>query len=369
MRRLVDIVGIAAAALLALAAAGALAQEKDGAGAQNPAPINTFEIEGAYRHDFARTGKDERQYKLSYKGTLVREEGTPLKSLSAFDPAASAPSTAQIGTGDRHKFALRYEGGQATAGGALLAAAGVQPLTLRGLESLDLRGSAAAASDESGKNVEFAVGLETAPLRLPGLSGTEATNWLVLGINAQRSKATAASGSPTTGNAAVLNYRAFVGKAFGWRKSADVGKTASKIERDLLAAAPTLEDAKALLPKIRKVPVLQRSKLQRELLDTVLDMKKDEEWTRKVREVAMGLADETLEQPTFAAYAEAHGWYKASGPAEERRLRGLLTATLDYWFLPARDDVLLRLRYESGWDWARPAQRLNRLQLSMALRF
>ena len=366
MRGLVRLV---TAVLLAWVALGANAQDKDSAAAQNPAPINTIELEAAYRHDFARGGANESHVRVIYKGALVREEGTPLKSLSAFDPAASAPATANVGSGDRNKWNLRYEDGRATVGGALLSAAGVQPLSLRGLESLDIRGTAQAASDAEGKNVEFAVGLETAPFRLPGLSGTEATNWLVFGINAQRAKATAADGSASTDNAAVLNYRAFVGKAFGWRKSADAGKTASKIERDLLAAAPTLDDAKALLPKIRKIPPLQRTALQRQLLDTVVDMSKDEEWTQKVREVAMGLADAALEQPTLAAYAEAHGWYAVSGPAELRHLRGLFTATLDYWFLPVRDDVLLRLRYESGWDWALPAERINRLLVSVALRF
>lgn len=367
--------GLAAAGLML---AGLPAWAQAGAGAQNPAPINTFELEAAARHDFgnaAKTGKDERHYKLSYKGALVREEGTPLKSLTAFDPAAEAPDTAGVGSGDRNRYTLRYENGRATAGGAIFEAAGLQPIALRGLESLDLRGSAALASDADGKNVAFAVGLETAPWRLPGLSGTEASNWLVLGVNAQRSRTTVADGASiananaSTINSAVLNARAFVGKAFGWHKSADVGKTASKIERDMLAAAPTLDDAKRLVAKIKKIPVAKRTDLQKQLIDAVGDMGSDTDWTRKAREMALGIADAITDQPTVAAYAEAHGWYQASGPAAQRKARGLFTATLDYWLMPSRDDMLLRLRYESGWDWAQPAARLNRLMVSVALRF
>ena len=51
---------ILVAALCSIAAAGTLAQDAGNAGAQNPAPINTFELEAAYRHDFGPGAKDER---------------------------------------------------------------------------------------------------------------------------------------------------------------------------------------------------------------------------------------------------------------------------------------------------------------------
>jgi hypothetical protein len=63
------------------------------------------------------------------------------------------------------------------------------------------------------------------------------------------------------------------------------------------------------------------------------------------------------------------GWYTFSGDPQGRKLKNLLTATVDYWFLPTRDDVFLRVRYENGYDRALPTDRRNRLLVSVALRY
>lgn len=362
MRRLVVAAGLVAAVAV---------QAQPVAEAQNPAPVNTFELEGARLADFSPGGSSESWYRFTYKGALVRGEGTPFKAAAPADPAASAPSTAGVGAGDRHRWTLRYENGSARLGGALLEMAGVQPLDLRGLEALDLRGTAALASDEEGRHIEFAAGLETAPWRLPGFGGTEWTNWIVFGLQGERRHAAADGAQPAdTRNTLVVTTRAFLGKGFGWRKSADVGRTASKLERDLLAAAPTAEDAKALAAKIRKsVPPTQRSALQKLLVDAAGDLKADADWRALVREFALGTAEAVTDQPTLTAYAEAIGWADLSGGSGQRRTRGLFSASVDWWPLVSRDDVFLRLRYETGWDWAQPAQRRNRAIVSAVLRF
>jgi hypothetical protein len=324
------------------------------AGAQYPAPVSGFNLEGGKQYNYRDAAKNDSYYRLTYKGGLVDEKGTPFKLASGLDIAAPASAASAVGAGDRTKWFLRYEG--------------VQPVALRGVEKLALRGTAAVASDEEGKNVHFAVGLETPPMRLPGLRGTEVSNWLVFGVNAQRQKA---SETQSPDNHALLTYRAFVGKAFGWRKSADVGQTASKLEREMLAQAPTLADAKLLEVKLKKIPAAQRSSLQQLLLDAIPEAESDADWVDTVRSMARGQADAITDQPTVSAYAEASGWYTAGGTLEgdRRRFKNLLTITLDYWFMPSRDDLFARLRYESGYEWALPQVRKNQLFASVVLSF
>ncbi|MGY4827082.1 hypothetical protein ACVNIS_00740 [Sphaerotilaceae bacterium SBD11-9] len=360
------------AAALALLAAPLIAWAQEAidpaaAGAQNPAPLNGFEFEGGKLFNYRDSARNDSYYRVSYKGALVNEKGTPFKLASGLDLAAPAEAASAVGAGDRHKWSLRYEHGTSTVGGGLFEAAGVQPFALRGLEKLDLRGTAAVASDEEGDNVQFALGLETPPMRLPGLRGTEVSNWIVFGVDAQRQKS---ASTQSVDNHAMLTYRAFVGKAFGWRKSADVGSTAQKLERAILAQAPTLAAAQGLKDKLSKIPAAQRSSLQQLLLDAVVDTESEDDWVAEVRGIARGQADAITDQPTWAVYAEATGWYTASGPLDEGpRFRNLLTISLDYWFLPGRDDVFVRLRYENGYEWALPRERKNQLLASVGLRF
>lgn len=343
---------------LALAPLVALADP----GAQNPAPINTFELDGGRIFNRRADVADESWYRLSVRGALVREAGTPFKASSGLDLASPPLPAPAEGGGDRNRWSLRYENGTASSGGGFFEALGVQPLTLRGLETLDLRGTAGIAGDNATKNLAIAVGLETAPWRIPGFANTGASNWIVAGLNGQRRK-DAASG--TTESDAALTYRAFVGKAFGWRKSGAVDVAAAKLERDVLAAAPTLAAAK----EAGRIPVAQRTPIQKVLADLAPEARDEAEWLRKVKEYVAGRADAILDQPTFALYAESSGGWRLSNNAPGQRFTQLFSLTADYWFMPGRDDTFLRLRYEYGHEWALPDDKRNRLLASVGLRF
>lgn len=331
---------------------------------QNPAPVNAIEIDGGYKLNFRSGSRSEGYYRVSYKGSLVKSEGTPFKYASGLDLAAPALTT---GSGDRNKLLLRFEKGTTTIGGGLFEANGVQPLPLRGLEALNLRGTALIAGDADGKTFQFAAGLESPPFRIPGFQNTQVSNWLVFGINAQRQEATD-SGSDDK-NLGLFTYRAFLGKAFGWRKSADVGKTASKITDDLLKQAPTYKDAKTLAEKIKKIDANKRTSPQQLFLDAVTEAEPEANWEKTVRDIAYGTADAITDQPTFALYAEDSGWYSFAGAFDGSRLKNLLTVTLDYWPLPNYDYVFLRLRYENGYERAVPTDRKDHLLLTINLRF
>lgn len=354
---------LAAAALLAGALPSPLHAQP--AGAQNPAPINAFEIDLGRRLDFRPGGRDESHQRLTYKGALVREQGTPFKAASGLDLTAPAPDPEAVAAaGDRHRWELRYENRSAALGGSLLEAQGVQPFALAGIEKLDLRGSAAVATADRG--TYLAIGLESPPLRIPGLAGREVSNWLVFGVNGERSPAATGGGSTDRQH---LTYRAFVGKAFGWRKSADVGKTAARLEQEILKQAPTLDEARVLAKKIRAAAASGTpTDLQTLLLDAVDEARDDADWAAQVRLVAAQEADAITDQPTLAVYVESSGGYSVSGRGEGPRLRSLHTATIDYWFLPGRDDTFLRLRYENGHEWTAPTVRRNHVILSLGLR-
>ncbi|HWR57790.1 MAG TPA: hypothetical protein VN328_02785 [Thermodesulfovibrionales bacterium] len=336
--------------------------------AQNPAPINAFEIEGGYKINFKSGGRSEGYYRISYKGSLVKSEGTPFKDASGLDLAVPALTS---GSGDRNKWSLRFEKGTTTIGGGLFEASGVQPIALRGLEALDLRGTAIVAGDTNGKNIQLAAGLESPPFRIPGFKNTQVSNWVVFGVNAQRRQGSD-SGNDSK-NFGLFTYRAFLGKSFGWRKSADVAKTASKIAEDFTRQAPTYEDAKKVAEKIRKIAANQRTSLQQLFVDAVTEAGSEENWKKTVIDIAHGNTDAVTDQPALAIYAEDSGWYSFAGSSDGGRLKNLLTVTLDYWFLPSTivkgDNAFLRLRYENGYERAVPTDRKNQLLLSINLKF
>lgn len=347
----------------------AYAQDDGGAeeaavNAQNPAPINTFQAEGGYRWDYRPPEDNEFWARISYKGALIREVGTPFKDAKSLDLAAPVTST---GAGDRNKWSVRYEDGTTTVGGGLLEAEGVQPITLRQLEKLDLRGTAYVGGDTDGGTVQIAAGLESRPFRIPFMSRTGASNWIVLGVNAQRQEDP--DGQTGDGNMGLLTLRMFLGKAFGWRKSASVAETAKKLEAQLLKQAPTFEDGGKLAEDLKRIPANQRTKLQQLLLDTLGDVDESDDWPKAIQEMAIGTADAITDQPTVAVYGEASGWQTFSGDPQGRRFKILATLTTDYWFLPVRDDVFLRVRYEHGYERALPTVKLNQLMISAGLKF
>lgn len=334
------------------------------AGSQNPAPVSSFEVEGGYRFTFLEGEDDESFYKLSYHGALVRSSGTPFKFAEGLD--LTEPSPEETG-GDRNTLNLRFEQGTATLGGDLLDAGGVRPLNLRGLEKLDLRGTAFVGADLETETVQFAVGLETKPVRIPGFTRSGASNWLVFGVNGQRQE----QSDTTAGdeNFGLLTYRAFLGKAFGWRKSADVNETAAELAGRILEEAPTLEKAGALKAEIQAIAANQRRPEQQLFLDALgEEPSTDDEWVQTVQSLARGEADAITDQPTFSVYAEATGWYEWEGSSSDKQ-KNLVLVTFDYWPLQQRDDVFLRVRYENGYERAVPDLKKDHVLVSLAARF
>lgn len=347
------------AALLCLATA-ALAQDLSVA-AQNPAPVNTFELDAGYAFNLKEDADDDSFYRVVFLGKLIDEKGTPLKFAEGLDLAEPATTAA----GDRPELELKLIGGSAAIGGTVIEAGGARPIQLRGLEKLNLRGSALVTGQTSGGPIQVAAGLETPPFHLAPLSAKQVSNWLVFGINAQHREQTDSNADENFG---LATYRAFAGKAFGWRKSADVGETAEGIKKTFLANAATLEDAKKLRDKIVALPAA--SQVQAAFVDAVSEAERDSSrsWAEFVADTALGHAEAITDQQTFAVYAEASGWLAFDG-ADDGEFKNLLTFALDYWPLVNRDDVLLRLRYENGYQRAQPDERLNQLLLSATLRF
>ncbi|MFN0180532.1 MAG: hypothetical protein ACKVZ0_17160 [Gemmatimonadales bacterium] len=330
---------------------------------QSPTPSRAISIDGGYAIQLGTGGPDKGFYRVVWEGRSLREHGVPFKYARALD--LLAPALDRAG-GDVPAIAFRYENDRASANGGLLEALGASELPLPGLSQLGLRGVARIGADADFKQITGAVGLETPPVRLPGLANSGVSNWLVFGINAERREAT--DSGPADGNVALATFRGFVGKALGWRKSADVGRTAGKLVRDLLELAPTRAAAITLRARIDSIPANQRTSLQQTLLDGIPEAASDEDWVRTVEEMAFGEADAITDQPTAALYAEGSGWVDFGSDPAGGRFKSLLTASLDYWFLPTRDDVLLRLRYEFGYERAEPGIKKNRLLVTIGVR-
>lgn len=333
--------------------------------AQNPEPVNSIEIDGGYKLNFRSGSQNGGYYSISFNGSLVKGEGTPFKYASGLDLAAPACTTA---SGDRNKLSLRFEKGTTTIGGGLFEANGVQPLTFRGLDALNLRGTALVAGDLDSKNFQLAVGLESPPLRVPGFRNSQVSNWIIFGISAQRQEN--ADSTINKKSLGLFTYRMFLGKAFGWRKSADVSKTASKITDMFLRQAPTYEDAKTLADKIDKnIDAANRTSLQQLFLDAVQDAGSEADWKKTVEGIVKGQVDAVTDQPTFALYAEDSGWDPFAGSFDVRKLNNLLTVTLDCWPLNNYDDMFFRLRYENGFERALPTDHKVHFLLSINQRF
>jgi hypothetical protein len=328
--------------------------------AQTPAPVNTFDVNGGHKFGFgSETSEDF--FRVSYLGSLVTSQGTPFTEAKSLDITEQPTSN----TGDRNKLDLRIEHGIAKLGGTLFSGEGVQPLNLTGLDRLQLRGTAFLGGLEHGK-LQFAAGLETKPYRFPGLTKTQASNWIVFGFNGQRQE----DPNSTTGdkNFALGTYRAFVGKSFGYRKPGDLAAAAEHLSNLFLKAAPTLDDAQKVRADIEKIDPNKRSYEQQLFIDTVDDTTTPSDWQANVRaDVAAGL-EAYNSKPTISVYGESSGWYTFNG-SDKSHFRNLFTFTVDYWLIPAMDNVALRLRYENGYERAAPTDHKNHLLLSGVLRF
>src|SRR5262249_51112884 len=174
-------------------------------------------------------------------------------------------------------------------------------------------------------------------------------------------------------NFVAATYRLFVGKAFGWRRKASADQLASRIGDAYLREAPTLAIAEGVNKNLTEMAA-KGTKLTRiqESFRAAFEQarrKAPEEWEPTARKAARGAAEAISEQPTVAVYAEFSGWYEMRGADDMGRSRALFTLTTDYWFLPSRDDVFLRLRYENGYERGNPQARKNQILASVALRF
>ena len=214
-------------------------------------------------------------------------------------------------------------------------------------------------------------------MRLPLASGHGFSNWLVLGVGAQHQED--ADSSELDKSFGLVTFRAFLGKAFGWRKSADVGSTQAMIRDRVLEQAPTYVSALALAEQIERATEGRlRTKVQQFVLDAVGEAEpdpgmsaedKDRNWRRVLDEMARGEADAITDQPTLSAYAEWSGWYSFEDDPDADRYKDLFTATLDYWPFESYDNALLRLRYEHGYERAAPQIKKNQVMVSVVLRF
>lgn len=355
--------GAAGLALL-LTAAPAARPAAAQSGFLNPAPVRTFSFDGGYGWGFGAAGTDQRYYRFSYSGKMVREEGTPFSAARHLDLLAPQPAAAG---GDVPGLAFRFEDGVASAGGALLEALGAEELPFPGLTALGLRGTALVAADDGFDHVTAAVGLESPPARIPGLGRSGISNWIVVGLNGERREATDSAGGDAT--VALATFRSFVGAAVGWRRSAEPGRVADKIVADLMAVAPTLAAASATADSIRRIPANRRTPLQQLVLDAVGDAGSDADWGTLVRELSRGTAEALVERPTLALYAEWSGWVDLASEPEGERFRSLFTATVDYWPLPSRDDILFRARYENGYERGAPGVKRHQVLATVGVRF
>jgi len=328
-----------------------------------PAPIRAIEIEAGQQWQLGKPKEEHVFYRAAYYGSLLDSRGTPFKDADHVDldePKLAAAS------GDKNQVELRLQDGRAEVGGGFFDAAGVMPIQLAGIEKLRLRGAGSIAGDLDGNGYRIAVGVESPPVRVPGASRAGISNWFILGVAAQRQEAT--DSDELDRNAGIATGGLFLGKAFGWRKSADVQVVAARVQKLMMAAAPTRAAAEAKAVQVQKVPAEQRSKFQALLLDALRESTSEDDWADTVAAFAEGTADAITDQPTLAVYLEASGWYDVTTGAAQREGRGLVSLTGDYWPIAARNDIFLRLRYEYGYERARPTERLNQVMLSLSVR-
>lgn len=347
------------ASLLALSvlAGKALAQAENG-----------FEIDGGHKADYVDGRKSEGWYRIRYRGESLAERGTPFQKS---DPAVPDAPKIDIGAAAESALLARFEKGTLALGGGLFDMSGVRPVTFEGLKSLDLRGTAFVASDSSFKQMQFGVGLQSPAIRVPGLRGREIANWIVLGVNAQRRDSTDTSSDTTF---AAATYRVFVGKSFDWRPPAD-GTTAEQITKKYLGDAPTMSAALAKRDAIIARGIseadqrfLDAVELAEERIKKTPKANADEIWV-SIAQLSGTAQIKARARPTFAIYGELSGWYEFRGGDSSSRSKSLFTLSADYWFMPGRDDVFLRVRYENGHERGAPDTRKNQLLTSIALRF
>lgn len=87
------------------------------------------------------------------------------------------------------------------------------------------------------------------------------------------------------------------------------------------------------------------------------------------RTITIALPSYTL-QPKYAAWLETEGWYNFAGKTSGQRARGIVAPTVTYYFAlngKSRSDI--QVRYETGFDYAAPTTRVNRVIATLGLDF
>ncbi|HUL63980.1 MAG TPA: hypothetical protein VLW55_05140 [Burkholderiaceae bacterium] len=377
----------AALALVCLCVQAAAQQsaQTDANDARRPLDANRFEIEGGYRFDFVQGHDNDGWYKIQYRGTPLALRGT---ASQYSDTIVLDKPKVQPGTDDRSDLNLRFEQGTLALAGGLFDMEGVKPLTFAGLEKLDLRGTAFAASDRRFTQVNFGIGLESPSLHIDALGKREIANWLVLGVNGQHREITDSSTGDR--NFVAGTWRGFVGKAW-FRKPQSaraIDDLAQRVYDAYVKQGASLEAAQAASKQIvAKVKRADRPYLTTNYLTTIDDdvprelalakARKGSDLTAEeseaifletLRKSARGYAVTETEERIFAVYAEVSGWYEFRASDGGGRAKNLLALSADYWFMPGRDDVFLRLRYENGFERGAPEERKNQLMLSVGLK-
>lgn len=336
--------------ILAAASAGALAQTP------------SLDFSGAFLRDMVRK-REASYYRIAFRGNVLAEKKDD-KTIKLAQHLNTVSSENKSGKG--RDLTLRYENGSLASGG-LADAFGITDLNLRGLDFL--RGTANVGFGADGRNMSYAVGLETPHFT----TRQDFANWLAVGIQALRLEDTNTSNDSNNG---IATFRAYVGKAGYTRGSeADVAKyiASKEVARELDAlvnAAPTLDAVKLVHAGFKDTPESEWSYTQH-LIKEIFDADDSSKPIRELGEmiVASDVAND-LRKPLWSVSIEGTGWYAfASKNLVGDRFKALFTATLDYWPFKDRDDFYLRIRYENGFERAAPNERKGQIILGAGIKF
>jgi hypothetical protein len=353
----------AIAAVLVLALQGAAAQ----APAPAPSKFAGVELVVGLTQGF-RPSFSKEYHRFSYKGQQLAEGG---KKPTALDATGlfSLPVAPTLGGGVPGVTADIYEGtGKLT--GDLFDAINLHELAV---PKVDLGryfyGASRVAGAFDGSSFNAAAGVEAFPLHLTQLGlnkKLDTANWLVPGVLVSQAWERGQD-AETSG---IATYRMFVGRAFGWSRS---------------AADPTPFDIDEFVKKHPDFASFE--KFYREIQGRPLNAAKSVEEDFVVNQFGRVSADpahfETLLrgafqrgiqnyhlQPTHAFWLESKGWYTFSGPSQGPRWKPLVALVVTVWGdFGAKARSQFQIRYENGFDRADPKTRQNRLLVTLGLNF
>jgi hypothetical protein len=367
------------------------AAQKTNASAVNPFQFDKLDLALGYLLPVTKDGKNKFYYNLSYDGNPISKKGVAfspadvLKPLSAL--TAQLPNVNNPG-GDSQTLSITFQQGSGILNSGLFNALGVQPLRFNSssLFVREIRGTLQFSGRLDGKQTNVAGGIETPPLHpvsfLPTNLRAGVTNWLTFGAAMEdQPQSTAASGNRAV---PMLTYRAFIGKAFGVKPRAGIGKSINGV---FLKTAPTYDAGlaivqkntppKDLLPNDEAV-VVQAVLEHRSDLDALKKAyddlpagaakdkaKKDlqSEWEKDIDAITTGFQKGFSLRPDHTFWIESSAWYALSQQTgTSARFNNLFAATYTYWINPdSTTPYWFRIRYESGRQRAAPTVNLNQV--------